>query len=102
MAAVRYPGGGRISAPTWPELEDAIRADQFYTYNSKEEFRNDMKRRAELWSGEEIDVTGSAQDFIWELSRARLLEVEVEPGDYGHRPFVRQMHYEPASERQES
>ena len=60
-------------APSWEALETVLRDSQLETYESPELFRIVMQHRAHAWSGTEIDVSGSAYDFLCELERAGML-----------------------------
>lgn len=75
MAKIKFPDGQTLEAPTWEELEDRLRLMQFEDYSDQTSFREAMQRRAEVWSDTEIMINGDSQDFMYELSRAQLLDV---------------------------
>lgn len=51
MLNLIWPDGSIVSGATFAELEDALRASQWHTYKTRREFRRELRRRAELWSG---------------------------------------------------
>jgi hypothetical protein len=51
MLNLIFPDGTLVSGRTYLELEDALRASQWTPYKSRREFRQEMRRRAEIWSG---------------------------------------------------
>jgi hypothetical protein len=46
-----WPDGSIITADTFAELEEALRASQWHTFKSRREFRREMRKRAWAWSG---------------------------------------------------
>lgn len=73
-----WPDGHMDEAPTYRELETAIREEQWHTY-SRLGFRREMAKRAKVWSGVRIRWTGRAWSFLRELERAGLLRLEEQP-----------------------
>lgn len=74
MVAVRFPDGVRLSAQTWPLLEEKLkRAQVFGTVSG--DFREEMQRRARVWSKTDILIDGTSRDFFCELERAQMLLV---------------------------
>jgi hypothetical protein len=52
MITILWPDGKITTGRAWEDIEDAIRAAQWHTFKTKREFRREMRRRAEVWSGE--------------------------------------------------
>jgi len=71
--AIRWSNGVVDMAPTWEQLEAKVRETQWWSYEP-DEFRRAMAKRALVWSGTEIDVTGSSEEFFAQLRRAYLIE----------------------------
>jgi hypothetical protein len=46
-----FPDGTIVTGASFKELEDALRASQWQEYDSRREFRTEMRHRAELWTG---------------------------------------------------
>lgn len=75
---VRWPDGYSDSAPTWRELEDQIRREQWTTY-TRHQFRHEMRDRARLWSGldRRVRVHSTSRRFIESLAAAGMFTLEV-------------------------
>lgn len=73
-ARVRWSNGHVDSAATWDELEEKLRLSQWHVYEP-DDFRLVMQKRALRWSGVEIAIHGSSQEFFQELARASLVLV---------------------------
>lgn len=52
MITLLWPDGKITTGATWEDVEDAVRAAQWHTFKTRREFRREMRRRAEVWSGE--------------------------------------------------
>lgn len=87
---IKWPNGEIDHADTWEEIERRVQKVQWEDYDSQDEFREDMARRAMYWSGLEIDTFGTSEQFVWELERAQMLirfEVYGEPPPARGTPF---------------
>lgn len=73
VKCIKWPNGTIQYGDTWEELEQSVMSRQWDEYESVDDFRADMKRRALIWSGEIIDDFGSSRDFLGELERAMML-----------------------------
>lgn len=71
--AIRWSNGTTDMAATWEALEAKVRETQWWAYEP-EEFRLAMQKRAYRWSGVEIDITGTSEEFFAQLRRAHLIE----------------------------
>jgi hypothetical protein len=65
-----WPDGKITSGRTWTEVEAAMRAEQPYAYRSRRAFRDEMRHRAEVWSGERLPkrYPQTARGFIHSLA----------------------------------
>lgn len=74
-------GNGTITTGrTWEEIEDTIRDKQWDKYPDELEFREEMARRAMVWSGTTLvpsDLGGTSYRFLRALERAGILRMEV-------------------------
>lgn len=65
MIELLWPDGRLTSGKTYDEVEDALRAEQWYSYDTQEAFREDMRKRAYAWCGREPVGHGqTSRDFI--------------------------------------
>jgi len=76
MIVVRWDNGETDEAPTWQALLDHVRETQWHTSDTEIEFREEMARRALLWSGTVIEAAGAPAQFFRELERAKLIRIE--------------------------
>lgn len=53
--AIIWPDGCMDRAPSWAELFDRVRLDQWHDF-TRREFRNEMARRALVLTGVELDL----------------------------------------------
>lgn len=70
---IRWSNGHVENAPTWEILEAKVCEAQWWEYEP-EEFRAAMAKRAYRWSGVDIDITGTSEEFFAQLRGARLIE----------------------------
>jgi hypothetical protein len=61
---VLWPNGEVVTGASYEELEDAVRATQWSTYDSREEFRNEMLTRAKVWSGKVVLNVKTSEELI--------------------------------------
>jgi hypothetical protein len=66
-----WPDGTLTSGRTYREVEDRLRADQ-WTQLSRRAFREEMRRRAEVWSGSRLPSRRTSRGFIRSLADAGL------------------------------
>jgi hypothetical protein len=77
MPTVTWTNGTIDSAADWQTLLDQVRATQWHAYDERK-FREVMGRRARMWSGTKINIDGTAEQFMRELSYARMLTIDDE------------------------
>lgn len=76
-----WPDGTLITGPSWRDLEEQLRSRQWQRY-SVGQLRREMRRRAEIWSGEGTQVrVSSARDLFRDLEACGMIRVEIEEGD---------------------
>lgn len=75
VAKIRFADGLTLTAETWEEIEDKLRTTQFIEFPDQMSFRRAMEDRISTQMGEEIQIDGTSKDFLYELSRAQLLDV---------------------------
>lgn len=74
-----WPDGSIITAGTFEELEEALRASQWHTFKSRREFRREMRKRAELWSGRRVSkpvLYQTPKAFIYQLVNSGMCILE--------------------------
>lgn len=77
-----WPDGTLISARSWHELEEKVRARQWHKMGTNE-FRREMRRRCEIMTGLTVSVR-SAERMFRDLETADMVRLEVrEEGDSG-------------------
>lgn len=83
MLNLLWPDGSLITADTWRELEDALRATQWSTFKSRRSFRREMRRRAAEWSGRKLKPVGiqSSREFIMSLVHADMCTLVIDEDD---------------------
>jgi hypothetical protein len=59
-------------------VEDALRASQWHAYKTRREFRQEMRQRAEVWSGRKSKpiIHQTSKRFIYHLVHAGMCMVE--------------------------
>jgi hypothetical protein len=74
-----FPDGTITTGRTYREVEDALRAAQWNAYGSRREFRREMRRRADLWSGRRGKpvVAQTAKQFIYHLVHSGMCMIEI-------------------------
>jgi hypothetical protein len=73
-----WPDGSIITGANFSELEDALRASQWHDYKTRRAFRQEMRRRAQLWTGRKpkpIQFQTSKQ-FIYHLVNSGMCMLE--------------------------
>ena len=76
-----WPDGTLIEARNWHELEEQVRVRQWHKF-SVGQFRNEMRRRAEVWAGVRISIR-SAEALFRGLENCGMVRIEVEDADAG-------------------
>ena len=74
---VIWNDGHQDSARTWWGLERVIRMEQYHRF-TRRTFRAEMARRALVWSGATVDVSGSSEAFLASCEEAGLFRLEEE------------------------
>jgi hypothetical protein len=76
-----FPDGSIVTGSSFTELEASLRASQWRTFESRREFRREMRARAEVWSGERPRkpvVYQSSKSFILSLVHSGMCMLEVD------------------------
>ena len=84
MIRLLWPNGEITSGETFDDVEIAVRLAQWTTYESRQEFRDELAARALTWSGGIINTRSTAEKFIRALHGAEmcfLLESDSERSD---------------------
>lgn len=73
-----WPDGSIVTGANYRELEDALRASQWHTFETRREFRHEMRRRAALYTGKPIEAVGrqSSKQFIFSLVHSGVCMLE--------------------------
>lgn len=74
QVGIRLIDGSVIKAPSWEAVETDWSVDFMNQISSPEGFRTDIQNRAKLWSGIDIQISGSSYDFLAECERAGLVQ----------------------------
>lgn len=79
MLNLIFPDGTIVTGKTYAELETALRAGQWRTYASRREFRQEMRKRAALWSGRRHKpvLYQTSKAFIYSLLDAEMCFLEI-------------------------
>lgn len=74
-----WPDGSIITAKSFAELEEALRATQWHSFKNRRQFRREMRSRAQLWSGRANKpvIYQTPKAFIYSLVHAGLCMIEV-------------------------
>jgi hypothetical protein len=67
--AIIWPDGCMDRAPSWAELFDRVRLDQWHDY-SRKEFRREMAERALVVAGVELDLDTCRFETLFRLLEA--------------------------------
>lgn len=70
---IRLADGAVIGGESWADVEDGWAARFMNAVIPRDEFRSEIQRRGVLWSGVEMAIDGSAEDFMHEAERAGLI-----------------------------
>jgi hypothetical protein len=78
MINLIWPDGSIVSGATFAEVEEALRASQWHTFKTRREFRREMRRRAELWSGRTSKpvLYQTPKSFIYQLVHSGMCMLE--------------------------
>jgi hypothetical protein len=77
-----WPDGSITAGATWEDVEAAIRSEQWHSFDSLEDFRSEMCRRAGIWSGIAPNPdAANSQTLIQSLADAEMFMIHVEPED---------------------
>jgi hypothetical protein len=75
-----WPDGSTTTGASFPEVEAAIRAEQWHTFVTRRGFRREMYRRARLWSGREPShLPRTSEQFVKALVSVKFFKLEVLP-----------------------
>lgn len=79
MLNLIWPDGTIVTATTYLELEDALRASQWQPFKSRREFRREMRRRAAVWTGRPPKpvLYQTSKAFIYQLVNSGMCMLEV-------------------------
>lgn len=67
---VVWPDGSILAGASYREVEDALRATQWTSYRTRRAFREEMRRRAGLWSGARLHGPQTSRGFVRSLAGA--------------------------------
>ena len=83
MPAVQWRDGHIDRADTWRDLEKTIHYGSLFDgEDSPWTYRKSMRKRAEMWHLERINIYGSSRTFVLELVRVGMLTlIPDERGD---------------------
>ena len=78
-----WENGSLTTGDTWEEVEKKVRSSQWGRYDTRAEFRQDMRKRAHVWSGQKIaahEVKGnvSSEAFLKRLAEAGLFLIAMD------------------------
>lgn len=81
MINLIFPDGSIVSGATFAEVEEALRASQWHTFETRREFRGEMRRRAAIWSGRSSKpvIYQTPKAFIYSLVNSGMCMLEVTP-----------------------
>lgn len=73
-----WPDGSIVSGATFAEVEEALRATQWHTFQTRRAFRREMRKRAVVWSGRQSKpvLYQTPKAFIYSLVHAGLCMIE--------------------------
>jgi hypothetical protein len=73
-----WPDGSIVTGATFRELEDALRASQWHTFETRREFRHELRRRAAIYSGKPMEKVRrqSSKQFIFSLVHSGVCMLE--------------------------
>lgn len=79
MLNLIWPDGTIVTGRTFAELEDALRASQWTAYKTRREFRQELRRRAAVWSGRRGKpvIYQTPKAFIYHLVNSGMCMLEV-------------------------
>lgn len=70
--------GSRTSGDTWEEVETALRAAQWIEYDSRLDFRRDLRHRAKTWSGVRPSLLrASSEQFLRALETSGMCRIDT-------------------------
>lgn len=74
-----FKDGTVVTGHSFPEVENALRAAQPYSYASRRAFRRDMRKRAMTWTGRVIKPFAgrTSEAFLVALSQAGMFQIHV-------------------------
>jgi hypothetical protein len=76
MITLLWPDGSLTTRSTWDEVEDEIASDAWNEASTREAFREDMRKRAGIWTGTRpISGPMSSQEFLTSLAEAGLFQI---------------------------
>lgn len=70
MISIRWHDGKMMSGKSWAEVEEAVRASQWETFETRADFRDEMRHRAEVWTGAPFNAGGTPEEFLRALAAA--------------------------------
>jgi hypothetical protein len=75
MIQLIWPNGEMSSGRTWVDAEDAVRASQWTSYASQEDFRDEMRKRATVWCGTIVPYTDESEAFLRSLGDVNMFMI---------------------------
>ena len=74
-----FPDGSIVTGASYAELEEALRATQWHAFNTRRDFRREMRKRAALWTGRPSKpiLYQTPKGFIHQLINSGMCMLEV-------------------------
>ena len=72
MITLLWPNASVTTGETWRDVEDAVRSSQWSPYKTRHEFREEMRRRAYVWSGAKVGLKVTSEGFMRSLGDAEM------------------------------
>jgi hypothetical protein len=76
MLRIEFKTGDWATGKSWRELEDNIRAREYWTFERRHDFRAEMRKRAFLANGIKMPVQLTSKQFILGLVKAGLFQIK--------------------------
>jgi len=81
MIKIHWYDNKYTTGRTWTEVLEKWRTDAWNAHHSPAEFRKEVVRRANLWSGKKVSVKGSDEQFMRALAAAEMFVIVSDGSD---------------------